>query len=117
MSASGALVAGASIDHSSPEIAMFRKPSLAVLVLSAAALTALPVASAFAQDAAASAPKEVKKAQRKAARAKKNAELSQLEKNGYNPNGEQNNYPQNLQNAQRKIDAQKAGQPAPASAP
>jgi hypothetical protein len=95
---------------------MFRKPSLAILVLSAAALTALPVASAFAQDAA-STPKEVKKEQRKAARAKKNAELSQLEKNGYNPNGEQNNYPQNLQNAQRKIDAQKAGQPAPASAP
>jgi hypothetical protein len=59
----------------------------------------------------------VKKAQRKAARAKKNAELGALEKNGYNPSGEQNTYPQNIQNAQKKVDAQKAGKPMPASAP
>jgi hypothetical protein len=91
--------------------------SLGALVLTGAALAALPVASAFAQDTAASTPKEVKKAQRKAARAKKNAELSALEKNGYNPNGEQNTYPQNIQNAQKKVDAQKAGKPMPASAP
>jgi hypothetical protein len=92
-----------------------RTAPLAVLALSAAALISLPVASAQAQDAGASTPKEVKKAQRKEARAKKNAELSQLEKNGYNPAGEQTNYPQNLQNAQKKIDAQKAGKPAPAT--
>jgi hypothetical protein len=49
-------------------------------------------------------------------RAKKNAELSQLEKNGYNPAGDQTNYPQNLQSAQKRIDSQKQGV-HPASAP
>ena len=46
--------------------------------------------------------KAQKKADRKARRAKKNAELSKLEKNGYSPAGTQTNYPQNLQNAQQK---------------
>ncbi len=87
----------------------------AILALSAAALVTLPAALASAQDSAASSSKQVRKEQRKAARAKKNAELNQLEKNGYNPSGEQTNYPQNLQNAQKRIDAQKAGQPAPAA--
>jgi hypothetical protein len=94
---------------------------LAIIAMSVAALVAVPVAQA--QDtaapaaAAASTPKQIKKAERKAARAKKNAELKELEKNGYNPAGDQTNYPQNLQNAQSKINAQKAGKPAPASAP
>ncbi|CAL8478035.1 DUF4148 domain-containing protein [Caballeronia novacaledonica] len=92
-----------------------RTAPLAVLALSVAAFVAIPVAQA--QDTAASTPKQIKKAQRKEARAKKNAELKQLEQNGYNPAGEQTNYPQNLQNAQAKINAQKAGKPAPASAP
>ena len=95
-----------------------RTAPLAIIAMSVAALVAVPVAQA--QDTAApaaSTPKEVKKAQRKAARAKKNAELKDLEKNGYNPAGEQTNYPQNLQNAQSKINAEKAGKPAPASAP
>lgn len=90
---------------------------LAVVALSVAALVALPVVSAQAQDTAASTPKEIKKAQRKAAREKKNAELKELEKNGYNPGGDQQNYPQNIQNAQSKVNAQKAGKAAPASAP
>ncbi|BCQ27924.1 DUF4148 domain-containing protein (plasmid) [Caballeronia sp. NK8] len=94
---------------------MNKRTPLAVLAMSVAALVAMPVAQA--QDTAASTPKQVKKAERKAARAKKNAELKELEKNGYNPAGEQTNYPQNLQNAQAKINAQKAGKPAPASAP
>jgi hypothetical protein len=95
-----------------------RTAPLAVIALSAAALLTLPAAPAQAQDSsAASTPKEVKKAQRKQARAKKNAELKDLEKNGYNPGGEQTNYPQNLQNAQKKVEAEKTGKPAPASAP
>ncbi|MDR5836749.1 DUF4148 domain-containing protein [Caballeronia sp. LZ034LL] len=94
-----------------------RTAPLAVIALSVAALVTLPVAPALAQDSAASTPKQVRKAERKQARAKKNAELKQLEQNGYNPSGEQTNYPQNLQNAQAKINAKKAGQPAPASAP
>ncbi|AQH04583.1 hypothetical protein A9R05_37405 (plasmid) [Burkholderia sp. KK1] len=92
-----------------------RTAPLAILALSVAALVAVPVAQA--QDTAASTPKQIKKAERKAARAKKNAELKELEKNGYNPAGEQTNYPQNLQNAQAKINAQKAAKPAAASAP
>ncbi|SAK44190.1 hypothetical protein AWB79_00788 [Caballeronia hypogeia] len=94
-----------------------RTAPLAVVALSLAALVTLPVAPVQAQDTAASTPKQVKKAQRKEARAKKNAELKELEKNGYNPAGEQTNYPQNLQSAQSKINAEKAGKPAPASAP
>ncbi|EKS69734.1 MULTISPECIES: DUF4148 domain-containing protein [Caballeronia] len=92
-----------------------RTAPLAVLALSVAAFVSMPIAQA--QDTAASTPKQIKKAQRKEARAKKNAELKQLEQNGYNPAGEQTNYPQNLQNAQSKINAQKAGKPAPASTP
>lgn len=60
--------------------------------------------------------KAQKKADRKARRAKKNAELSKLEKNGYNPAGDQTNYPQNLQNAQQKAAGQKPTN-APAVAP
>jgi hypothetical protein len=60
--------------------------------------------------------KAQKKAESKARRAKKNAELSQLEKNGYKPGGDQTNYPQNLQNAQQKAAGQKPTN-APAVAP
>src|SRR5258708_17242818 len=60
--------------------------------------------------------KAQKKADRQARRAKKNAELSTLEKNGYNPAGNQTNYPQNLQNAQQKAAGQKPTN-APAVAP
>jgi hypothetical protein len=51
---------------------------------------------------AASTPKQIRKAQRKAARTKKNAELKTLEKNGYQPGADLTSYPQNLQNAERK---------------
>jgi hypothetical protein len=55
---------------------------------------------------AASTPKQVAQAQRKAERkvlrTKKNSELSKLEKNGYNPTGVQPKYPQDLQNAEDK---------------
>lgn len=95
----------------------YRKAPLAAIALSVAALVTLPAVPAQAQDTAASTPKQVRKAERKAARAKKNAELKELEKNGYSPSGEQTDYPSNLQNAQKRINAQKAGQPAPASAP
>ncbi|SAL86330.1 hypothetical protein AWB74_07657 [Caballeronia arvi] len=58
-----------------------------------------------ATDATQAAPptKAEKKAARKQARAKKNAELKKLEDAGYNP-GRANdpNYPQNLQDAQKK---------------
>ncbi|MFM0036817.1 hypothetical protein PQQ73_15065 [Paraburkholderia strydomiana] len=60
--------------------------------------------------------KAQKKADHKAHRAKKNAELSTLEKNGYNPAGNQTNYPQNLQDAQQKAAGQKPTN-APAVAP
>ncbi|MGF6568636.1 Flp pilus assembly protein TadB [Paraburkholderia sp. GAS333] len=60
--------------------------------------------------------KAQKKADRKARRATKNAELNKLEKNGYNPAGNQSNYPQNLQNAQQKAAGQKPTN-APAVAP
>jgi hypothetical protein len=79
---------------------------------------------AVAQDAGTSAGAEPKqtqraqrKAERKAARAKKNADLSALEKNGYHPGGSQTNYPQDLQNAQRKLDAKKGASESASSAP
>jgi hypothetical protein len=87
----------------------------AVVSIAIAGLTA-PVAMAqtAATDTAtaASTPKQIQKAQRKADRkanrAKKNAELSTLEKNGYQPGGDQNNYPQNIQDAEKKAAAAKA---------
>lgn len=101
-----------------------------IVLLASASLGIGAAAPAFAQNdassgtgaagvaaSAAKPTKQQKKQARKEARAKKNAELKQLEQNGYNPAGEQTNYPQNLQNAQSKINAQKAGKPAPASTP
>jgi hypothetical protein len=46
--------------------------------------------------------KAAQKQARKEARAKRNAELKQLEENGYQPGRDDPNYPQDLQNAQRK---------------
>ncbi|RFU48405.1 DUF4148 domain-containing protein [Paraburkholderia sp. DHOC27] len=46
--------------------------------------------------------KAERKAARKQARAKKNAELKKLEENGYQPGRADPNYPQDLQNAQKK---------------
>ncbi|WP_084515350.1 DUF4148 domain-containing protein [Burkholderia sp. WSM2230] len=63
------------------------------------------------------AQKATKKAERKARREKKNAELNELEKNGYNPSGDQLRYPQNVQNAGRKANPKGAGVAVPASAP
>jgi hypothetical protein len=94
----------------------------ATMVLSLLSLPTLP-AQAATTDAGASGTsmtkeelKAQKKADKQARRAKKNAELSTLEKNGYNPAGSQTNYPQNLQNAQQKAAGQKPTN-APAVAP
>ena len=72
----------------------------AVFAQSSDALTAPGSAAAGA-----STPKQIRKAQRKAARAKKNAELKTLEKNGYQPGGDLTSYPQNLQSAEHKAAA------------
>ena len=45
------------------------------------------------------------KAERKAARAKNAAELKRLEDAGYKPAANDPNYPQNLQDAQKKVNA------------
>lgn len=50
--------------------------------------------------------REAKKAARKANHAQKNAELQKLEKNGYNPGGDQANYPEDIQNAEKKANGQ-----------
>jgi ABC-type transporter MlaC component len=83
--------------------------SLLVLV-AAASLGVSAMAPASAQDdaatgAAASSTKPTKaqrKQARKEARAKKNAELKKLEDAGYSPTRADPNYPQNLQNAEKK---------------
>ena len=77
-------------------------------------------ATSDANESGGVASKQEQKAQKKAAskerRAKKNAELSNLEKNGYNPAGNQTNYPQNLESAQQKAAGQKP-KTSPAVAP
>ncbi|MGZ2749879.1 DUF4148 domain-containing protein [Burkholderia stagnalis] len=90
------------------------------LVAAAAAFLIGGTAPAFAQEAAsvpaaqdakaakAEARKQARaqhKAERKAARAKKNAELKKLEDAGYKPAANDPNYPQNLQDAQKKAGA------------
>ena len=52
------------------------------------------------------AQKAQRKADRKAARAKNSAELSKLEKNGYNPADDRSDYPGNLRRAQDKANGQ-----------
>lgn len=95
-----------------------RVVSAAIAASIGIALAWSPVAMAqTAPDVAASTPKEIRKAERKAARERNNAELKALEKQGYQPAGNQINYPQNIQDAQRKVDASKAAQGTAASAP
>jgi hypothetical protein len=104
----------------------FRAVSVALVVSFGLILIEAP--AAMAQQASgdeasspmsASTPKQVAKAQRKAARKarreKKNAELNALEKNGYRESGNQDNYPQNLMEAERKAAASKPDTPASAS--
>ena len=81
-----------------------------IVLFASASFSVGAIAPAFAQttdatDAAASAAKPTKaqrKQARKEARAKKNAELKKLEDAGYNPSRNDPNYPQDLQNAQKK---------------
>jgi hypothetical protein len=83
---------------------MFRH--IAVLTTSALSIVCSGVALAQtpAQSSAqtASTPKQTRKAERKAARAHNKAELKDLEKNGYRPGEGQTDYPQDVQNAERK---------------
>jgi hypothetical protein len=96
-----------------------KQPSakLAVLVACVAFMAGSVTIPAYAQsntntgdaavEQAASTPrpkttKAERKAARKEARAKKNAELKKLEANGYEPSRNDPNYPQNLQNAEKK---------------
>jgi hypothetical protein len=85
----------------------FQIRKTAITAVALAALFGLTVPVAIAQnavpDSVASTPKQVQKAQRKAAqkeaRAKKNAELRNLEKNGSLPGSNDVHYPQDPQNA------------------
>lgn len=88
-----------------------RVTALAAVTLISIFTLSAPVASAQSTDMTASSPNQVNKAQRKAARkavrAKKNAELKTLEQNGYHPGSDQVNYPQNIQDAEKKAAAAK----------
>lgn len=87
------------------------------LILTATAASAQPEASGPNATTSASSPQPVskaeqkkqakaqRKAERKAARAKNNAELKQLQSHGYNPSANDLNYPENLQNAQKKANS------------
>ena len=59
--------------------------------------------------------KAQRKAEQKQARAKKNAELKQLESNGYNPSRNDPNYPTDIQNAQKKAGVGRDGEPVTGS--
>jgi hypothetical protein len=71
-----------------------------------------PVAFGQSSDTAASTPKQIRKAERKAARAKKNAKLKELQSQGYQPN-DTLSYPQNIQNANKKVGTRPEGASAP----
>ena len=91
--------------------------SLVFVSLAQAQATTDQAAPAASSDTSKQSQKAQKKAERKARRAKKNAELSTLEKNGYSPAGDQHNYPQNIQNAEKKSNPKGGGAATPASAP
>lgn len=82
---------------------MSRIRTSSILAITLAVFGMAAVGEVHSQTQAASAPtaKEVRKAERKAAKAKSASELRVLEKNGYDPaNGM--NYPGNLENAESK---------------
>jgi hypothetical protein len=91
-----------------------RIASITVLASLGIVLGAAPGAFAQSADAASATPqplskeaqKAQRKAERKAARARNAAELSELEKNGYNPGRDYNDYPDSLQKAQNKAKGQ-----------
>lgn len=60
--------------------------------------------------------KAQRKAERKQARQVRDAELQNLQRNGYGPQAAPDQYPENLLNAERKSAPQKAAPAVPASA-
>jgi hypothetical protein len=92
-----------------------RMSAFALLIAVSNGVLYAPAVMAQSSDASAASAhskttaKAQRKADRKAARTKKNAELKDLEKNGYQPGGgDQLNYPQNLQDAEKKSATSKA---------
>jgi hypothetical protein len=107
--------------YSSERIDMIRNRYLPALLTLFTSCTMAP-SIAFAQNTVASGATSQAQSEhaqqqleRKARRAKKNAELSELRKKGYNPSGAQVTYPKNLQDAEGK--KAPAGIGNPASAP
>ncbi|AME28465.1 MULTISPECIES: DUF4148 domain-containing protein [Burkholderiaceae] len=96
----------------------FAKVLIGTVVLAASVPAAIAQSSTAVSEAT---TKQMQKAQRKAdrkeARIKKNAELGALEKKGYQPGGEQQDYPNNVQDAERKVQEHKAAAPRSISAP
>ncbi|MBR7990141.1 DUF4148 domain-containing protein [Burkholderia cenocepacia] len=82
-------------------------PVFAQETASAPAAPAAPAAqdAKAAKSEARKAARAKRKAEHKAARAKNNAELKKLEDAGYKPAANDPNYPQNLQNAEKKAGA------------
>ncbi|WP_244744384.1 hypothetical protein [Paraburkholderia terricola] len=73
-------------------------------------------ADSKAQKQALKAQREAqRKAERKQARQVRNAELQNLQRNGYGPQAAPDQYPENLLNAERKSAPQKAAPAVPAS--
>src|SRR5579864_7167814 len=83
--------------------------SVVFVPLARAQATTDQAAPTASSDTSEQTQKTQKKVERKARREKKNAELKKLEKNGYAPAGDQHNYPQNIQNAEKKSNTQGGG--------
>lgn len=90
-----------------------RRAVASIVVAAAASFGFMSVAlaqTAMTPDTGASMTKSQTRAAHKQARkehrAAKNAELSKLEKNGYNPSASDPTYPNNLQSAEKKAGAQ-----------
>jgi|SRR6185437_15924484 len=80
-----------------------RKLTFCTIATAALLVASLATETTYAQPASGTATsKAERKAARKEARAKKNAELSTLQKNGYTAQSPQQDYPENLQRAQQK---------------
>ncbi|WP_460908872.1 DUF4148 domain-containing protein [Paraburkholderia jirisanensis] len=92
-----------------------RKPRGASAALIAAVCTALGVAAAAAGSAAQAQQPNPASQGSTTTRAAQKAEVKKLEQNGYQPGTDDQHYPQNLQNAEKKAHANAAaGKPAPA---
>jgi hypothetical protein len=91
-----------------PLVSLAMLSSLTCLFAVSNDVRAQPASTASAPATTKQAQRAQRKAERRAAHAKNKAEVGKLQQHGYEQNSDNTNYPQDLQNAQKKSGAASA---------